>query len=190
MKKFLGIAFLTMFWLINVQAKEVELKGFKLGLNKKEFKQTWKSQRKLYDTFHYVTTLAGVNVDKPTVWWTKKPATIEAIQFKIYYNMSATLLCTELATCPNVIQPASNFVRVVEAIKNKFPGFKCTETDLMNKMGAKFVNRECVYHNGDGVSISTIRYKDNKELGTITILPTAWYKQNKKQDAELFKKDL
>ncbi len=190
MKKFFGIAFLTMFWFINVQANEVELKGFKLGLNKKEFKQIWKSQRKLYDTFHYVTTLAGVNVDKPYVWWTKKPKTIEAIQFTIYYNISATLLCTDLKTCPNVIQPASNFVRVVEAIKNKFPGFKCTETDLMNKMGAKFVNRKCVYHNGHGISISTIRYRDNKEKGTITILPTEVYEQSKKKDAELFKKDL
>ena len=62
-------------------ADQIELKGFKLGMTKKEFKKTWKSQRVKYHqnlaSFIiplYTTTLAGVNVDKPTVWWSKKPA--------------------------------------------------------------------------------------------------------------------
>ena len=66
----------------------------------------------------------------------------------------------QFTVCNKIIQPASNFVRVVEAIKNKYPGFECTETGLMNKMGAEWKNRKCIYHHGDGVSISTIRYRN------------------------------
>lgn len=179
---------------------EVELKGFKLGLTKKEFKKIWKSQRKKYhqniSSFiipHYTTSLAGVSVDKPTVWWTDdKPKRIDTIQFRFFYSVSGVypVPCSSVDACPNVIQPASNFVRVVEAIKRKYPGFKCTETDLMNKMGATWKNRRCINHLPGGISISTIRYRNNDERGTITILPTSDYKQGQKQDQEEFKKDL
>ena len=98
--------------------------------------------------------------------------------------------CSSIDACPKVIQPASNFVRVVEAIKQKYPGFKCTESGLMNKMGAEWKNRKCIYHHGDGVSISTIRYRNNKERGTITILPTDFYLEGQKANQEEFKKDL
>lgn len=178
----------------------IELKGFKLGMTKKEFKKTWKSQRKKYHQNissylipHYTTTLAGVSVDKPTIWWTnEKPKKVDTIQFRFFYNVSAVrpIPCSSVDACPNVIQPASNFVRVVEAIKQKYPGFKCTESGLMNKMGAKWTNRKCINHLADGVSISTIRYRNNKEWGTITILPTNIYKQGQKENQEEFKKDL
>ena len=179
---------------------EIELKGFKLGMTKKEFNSNWKSQRKKHRQSiasllipNYVTTLAGVYVDKPTVWWTDdKPKKIETIQFRFFYNVDAVypIPCNTIDACPKVIQPASNFVRVVEAIKKKYPGFKCTETELMNKLGAKWKNRRCINHLSGGVSISTIRYRNNDERGTITILPTSDYKQGQKQDQEEFKKDL
>lgn len=182
------------------EKEDVELKGFKLGMTKKEFKKTWKSQRKKYhqnlSSFiipHYTTTLAGVSVDKPTIWWSKeKPKKIDTIQFRFFYNASSVypIPCSDVDACPNIIQPASNFVRVVEAIKKKYPGFKCKETDLMNKLGAKWKNRRCIYHHGNGTSISTIRYRNNDERGTITILPTDIYMQGQKNDKEEFNKDL
>ena len=197
MKKFLTIVVLTIFWCVSAQAKVIELKGFKLGITKKEFKQLWKTHRvKVRQNIaslvipHYTMTLAGVNVDKPTVWYDGKQ--IDTIQFRFYYDVDGVqpIPCSSIDACDKLIQPASNFVRVVEAIKQKYPGFKCTETDLMNQLGAKFKNRKCIYHHGDGVSISTIRYRNNDEWGTITILPTEIYKQGQKQDAEEFKKDL
>jgi len=197
MKKFLTIVVLTIFWCVSAQAKVIELKGFKLGMTKKEFKQLWKTHRvKVRQNIaslvipHYTMTLAGVNVDKPTVWYNAKQ--IDTIQFRFYYDVDDVqpIPCSSIDACDKLIQPASNFVRVVEAIKQKYPGFKCTETDLMNQLGAKFKNRKCIYHHGDGVSISTIRYRNNDEWGTITILPTEIYKQGQKQDAEEFKKDL
>ena len=45
MKKFLTIVVLTIFWCVSAQAKVIELKGFKLGMTKKEFKQLWKTHR-------------------------------------------------------------------------------------------------------------------------------------------------
>ena len=193
MTKIFGIlifALLISSFTTKVFSKTVELKGFKLGMTKKEFKKTWKSQRKLHSAFHYITTLAGVKVDKPKVDWTKKPKQTYAIQFQFYYSISATFLCTDEASCPNIIQPASNFVRVVEAIKRKYPGFECSETNLMNKMGAEFINRECIYNHGDGVSISTNRYHGNEQMGTITILPTQDLINAKKQSEKTFNNDL
>ena len=60
----------------------------------------------------------------------------------------------------------------------------------MNKMGAEWKNRKCIYHHGDGVSISTIRYRNNKEWGTITILPTNYYLEGKKESIKEFNTDL
>jgi len=183
-----------------IKSNEVELKGFKLGMTEKEFEKNWKSQRKKYHQNissylipHYTTSLAGVSVDKPTIWWTgEKPIKVDTIQFRFFYSVSAVkpIPCSSIDACPHIIQPTSNFIRVVEAIKQKYPGFNCRETDLMNKMGAKWKNRRCVNHLADGVSISTIRYRDNDESGTITILPTSIYKQTQKEDQEEFKKDL
>lgn len=178
----------------------VELKGFKLGMTKKDFNKNWKLKKKRHRQSIasllipvYVTTLAGVYVDKPTIWWSKeKPKKIDTIQFRFFYNASSVypIPCSDVDACPHVIQPASNFVRVVEAIKKKYPGFKCTETDLMNKMGAKWKNRRCIYHDGYGTSISTIRYRNNDERGTITILPTDIYMQGQKNNEKEFSKDL
>lgn len=199
MKKFLlkivFVLFMSSFTSVNAQT--VELKDFKLGMTKKEFKKNWKEKRvKVKQGLgsllipHYTITLAGVNVDKPVIWYLDKK--VDTIQFRFYYSIDAVkpIPCNDIDACPNFIQPASNFVRVVEAIKKKYPGFKCTETDLMNKMGAEWKNRRCIYHHGDGVSISTIRYRDNDEWGTITILPTAEYEQGQKDDAEEFNNDL
>ena len=178
-------------------SQTVELKDFKLGMTKKEFKKNWKKHRvKVHQNLssllipHYTITLAGVNVDKPVIWWLDKK--VDTIQFRFYYDVDDVkpIPCSEVASCDKLIQPTSNFVRVVEAIKKKYPGFKCTETDLMNKMGAEFKNRRCIYHHGDGISISTIRYRDNDEWGTITILPTEEYMQGQKDDAEEFNNDL
>ena len=197
MKKFLGIVVLGLLLSSVAIADQIELKGFKLGMTKKEFKKTWKSQRvKYHQTLgsliipHYTTTLAGVHVDKPTVWWWNKK--IDTIQFRFFYNVDAVkpIPCSSVEACNKIIQPASNFVRVVEAIKQKYPGFKCTETDLMNKLGAKWKNRRCIYHHGDGVSISTIRYRNIEEWGTITILPTAKYEQGQQEDKKEFNTDL
>ena len=96
------------------------------------------------------------------------------------------LVCFFAPTCPHCLETAKQLV----ALKQKFPGFKCTETDLMNKLGAKWKNRRCIFHHEDGISISTIRYRDNDEWGTITILPTSELKQDQQQDTESFKKDL
>jgi hypothetical protein len=72
MKKLLGIIVLSLFFFDVSMANEVELKGFKLGMTKKEFKKNWKKHRvKVRQSIaslilpHYTVTLAGVNVDKP-----------------------------------------------------------------------------------------------------------------------------
>jgi len=196
MKKILSIIISLLLSSV-AMANQVELKGFKLGMSKKEFKKTWKSQRlktrqSLTDLIipHYVTTLAGVEVDKPVVWWLDKKT--DTIQFRFFYNLDSVkpIPCNSIEACNYLIQPASNFVRVVEAIKQKYPGFKCTETDLMNKLGAEWKNRRCIYHHGDGVSISTVRYRNNEEWGTITILPTAEYEQGQNEDKKEFNSDL
>ena len=197
MKKLLGIMVLGLLLSSVAMANQVELKGFKLGLTKKEFKKTWKSKRvKAHQNLtslllpHYVTTLAGVQVDKPTIRWLDKK--IGTIQFRFFYNLDSVkpIPCSSIEACNKLIQPASNFVRVVEAIKKKYPGFKCTEIDLMNKLGAEWKNRRCIYHHGDGVSISTVRYRNNEEWGTITILPTAEYEQVQNEDKKEFNSDL
>lgn len=185
---------------VSKNTNEVELKGFKLGMTKKEFKKNWKLKKTKYRQSianllfpNHVVTLAGVYVDKPTVWWTdEKPKKIDTIQFRFFYNIDSVypLPCNSIDACPKVIQPASNFVRVVEAIKQKYPGFKCTETELMNKLGAKWKNRRCINHLPGDISISTIRYRNNDEWGTITILPTSNYKRGQKQNQDEFKKDL
>ena len=197
MKKLLWIVVLGLLLSSVAIADQIELKGFKLGMTKKEFKKTWKSQREKYLQSltnliipHYTTTLAGVHVDKPEIWWLDKKT--NTVQFRFFYNVDAVkpIPCSSVDACNKIIQPASNFVRVVEAIKQKYPGFKCTETDLMNKLGAKWKNRRCIYHHGDGVSISTIRYRNIEEWGTITILPTAKYEQGQQEDKKEFNTDL
>jgi len=196
-KKLLGIVVIVLLLTPLAKANEVSLKDFKLGMTKKEFKKNWKSKRvKVHQALtsliipHYTVTLAGVNVDKPVVWWLDKK--VETIQFRFFYQLDAVqpIPCSDVESCNKLIQPATNFVRVVEAIKQKYPGFKCTETELMNKMGATWTNRKCIYHSGDGVSISTIRYRNNDEWGTITILPTANYKEGQQQDTKSFSDDL
>ena len=198
MKKiFLVLLFVLISFSNVAKSQTVELKDFQLGMTKKEFKKNWKKHRvKVRQSVasllipHYTVTLAGVNVDKPVIWWLDKK--VDTIQFRFYYNIGDVqpIPCSEIAVCDKLIQPAANFVRVVEAIKQKYPGFKCTETELMNKMGATWTNRKCIYHHGDGVSISTIRYRNNDEWGTITILPTAEYEQGQKENIEEFNSDL
>ena len=198
MKKiFLVLLFFLISFSNVAKSQTVELKDFQLGMTKKEFKKNWKKHRvKVRQSVasllipHYTVTLAGVNVDKPVIWWLDKK--VDTIQFRFYYNIGDVqpIPCSEIAACDKLIQPAANFVRVVEAIKQKYPGFKCTETELMNKMGATWTNRKCIYHHGDGVSISTIRYRNNDEWGTITILPTAEYEQGQNEDKKEFDSDL
>jgi hypothetical protein len=197
MKKILSIIIISLLLSSVAMANQVELKGFKLGMSKKEFKKTWKSKRvKARQSLtnliipHYVITLAGVQVDKPVIWWLDKKT--DTVQFRFFYNLDSVkpIPCSSIEGCNKLIQPASNFVRVVEAIKQKYPGFKCTETDLMNKLGAEWKNRRCIYHHGDGVSISTVRYRNNEEWGTITILPTAEYEQGQNEDKKEFNSDL
>jgi len=197
MKKILSIIIVSLLLSSVAIANQVELKGFKLGMTKKEFKKTWKSQRvKTYQNLnslllpHYVTTLAGVEVDKPVIWWSDKKT--NTVQFRFFYHLDAVkpIPCSSIEACNMLIQPASNFVRVVEAIKQKYSGFKCTETDLMNKLGAEWKNRRCIYHHGDGVSISTNRYRNNEEWGSITIWPTADYERVQQEDKKEFNSDL
>ena len=197
MKKILSIIIISLLLSSVAMANQVELKDFKLGMSKKEFKKTWKSKRvKARQSLtnliipHYVITLAGVQVDKPVIWWLDKKT--DTVQFRFFYNLDSVkpIPCSSIEGCNNLVQPASNFVRVVEAIKQKYPGFKCTETDLMNKLGAEWKNRRCIYHHGDGVSISTVRYRNNEEWGTITILPTAEYEQGQNEDKKEFDSDL
>lgn len=196
-KIFLVLLFFLISFSHVAKSQTVELKDFQLGMTKKEFKKNWKKHRvKVRQNVaslvipHYTITLAGVNVDKPVIWWLDKK--VDTIQFRFFYNVSDVqpIPCSEVASCNKLIQPAANFVRVVEAIKQKYPGFECTESELMNKMGATWTNRKCIYHHGDGVSISTIRYRNNDEWGTITILPTAEYEQGQKENIKEFNTDL
>jgi len=71
MKKILSIIIISLLLSSVAMANQVELKDFKLGMSKKEFKKTWKSKRvKARQSLtnliipHYVITLAGVQVDK------------------------------------------------------------------------------------------------------------------------------
>lgn len=196
-KIFLVLLFFLISFSHVAKSQTVELKDFQLGMTKKEFKKNWKKHRvKVRQNVasllipHYTITLAGVNVDKPVIWWLDKK--VDTIQFRFFYNVSDVqpIPCSEVASCNKLIQPAANFVRVVEAIKQKYPAFECTESELMNKMGATWTNRKCIYHHGDGVSISTIRYRNNDEWGTITILPTAEYEQGQKENIKEFNTDL
>ena len=45
MKKILSIIIIGLLLSSVAMANQVELKGFKLGMSKKEFKKTWKSQK-------------------------------------------------------------------------------------------------------------------------------------------------
>ncbi len=76
MKKFLVTAIVFLLLAPFANSEEINLKGFKLGMTKKEFKKNWKSKRvKVHQAFtsliipHYTVTLAGVNVDKLTIWY-------------------------------------------------------------------------------------------------------------------------
>lgn len=49
MKKILSIIIISLLLSSVAMANQVELKGFKLGMSKKEFKKTWKSQNSRHD---------------------------------------------------------------------------------------------------------------------------------------------
>ena len=59
------------------------------------------------------------HVDKPEIWWLDKKT--NTVQFRFFYNVDAVkpIPCSSVEACNKIIQPASNFVRVVEAIRQK-----------------------------------------------------------------------
>ena len=88
MKKFLNILIIILFSnsFANIASSSiVELKGFKLGMTKKEFKKNWKSKRvKVHQNLSSVllphNRYINKNVDKLVIWWLDKK--VDTIQFR------------------------------------------------------------------------------------------------------------
>ena len=89
MKKiFLVLLFFLISFSNVAKSQTVELKDFQLGMTKKEFKKNWKKHRvKVRQSVasllipHYTVTLAGVNVDKPVIWWLDKKVDTSTVSY-------------------------------------------------------------------------------------------------------------
>ena len=149
---------------------EIEIKGFKLDMTKKEAKANWKEVRikskwmnaKLIP--HHYMTLAGIPVPKPIIWYDKKskakPVT-EMAWFFCYDDGDACQMQGDKG------HSATTFSTIVEALKTKYP-LECTTSTLQNGFGAKYEDRLCMYES-NGVTLKTERYEDDLTGGRISI---------------------
>ena len=158
---------------------EIEIKGFKLEMDKKEAKKTWKTHRikskwlnaKLIP--HYYMTLAGIDVSKPTIWYDdSKAKQIEELAWFFCYD-SEDFGC---AMQGGTITPVA-FAVIVDALKNKYD-MTCDEHEVQNGFGAKFTDRTCV-HEHKGVILKTERYTDSLKQSRISIYSKGTSKINK-----------
>ena len=158
---------------------EIEIKGFKLEMDKKEAKKTWKSHRikskwlnaKLIP--HYYMTLAGIDVSKPTIWYDdSKAKQVEELAWFFCYDAEDFGCAMQGGT----ITPVA-FAVIVDALKNKYD-MTCDEHEVQNGFGAKFTDRTCVYEN-NGVILKTERYTDSLKESRISIYKKGTSKINK-----------
>src|SRR6056300_812680 len=146
---------------------EIEIKGFKLDMTKKEAKANWKDKRikskwlnaKLIP--HHYMTLAGIDVSKPTIWYDKKnkPYGKHVIELAWTFCYSGNEFCQMQGDQHS----PTTFALVVEALKSKYP-LECTTSTLQNGFGATFEDRTCYYRNSD-IVLRTNRYENRNLSG-------------------------
>jgi len=157
---------------------EIEIKGFKLDMTKKEAKANWKEIRiksKWIQNIlipNYYMTLAGIDVSKPYLYFDKKNKSegkpLYYIAWEFCYKPNLEMGCSEQGSR----HTPTSFALIVEALKTKYP-MECMESTLQNGFGATFQDRTCIYtHNG--ITLKTQRYDPRQSLlasqrGTIRI---------------------
>ena len=150
---------------------EIEIKGFKLDMTKKEAKANWKDVRikskwlnaKLIP--HHYMTLAGIDVSKPTIWYDKK----NKADGKPVIELAWTFCYSgnEFCQMQGDQHSPTTFALIVEALKTKYP-LECTTSTLQNGFGAKYEDRLCMYES-NGVTLKTERFDNDLTEGRISI---------------------
>ena len=152
---------------------EIEIKGFKLDMTKKEAKAKIKAVRikskwlnaKLIP--HHYMTLAGLDVSTPKIWYDKKNKAegkpVREIAWTFCYDGK------DWCQMQGDQHSPTTFALVVEALKKKYP-LKCDTQTVQNGFGATFEDRSCFYIN-DGIVLRTMRYETTNlgQNGTIRI---------------------
>jgi hypothetical protein len=146
---------------------EIEIKGFKLDMTKKEAKSNLKAVRikskwlnaKLIP--HYYMTLAGIDVETPRLWYDKKNKAegkpVVELAWSFCYSGN------EYCQMQGAQHSPTTFALVVEALKTKYP-LECTTSTLQNGFGATFEDRTCYYREGD-IVLRTNRYENRNLSG-------------------------
>jgi hypothetical protein len=163
---------------------EIEIKGFKLDMTKKEAKANWKNVRiksKWIQNLlipNYYMTLAGKDSPKPTMWFDKenkaegKP--LKEIAWFFCYKSNVDYGCDMQGDRHTPV----SFNKIIEALKTKYP-LECTDHELQNGFGAKFIDRVCMYKQGD-ITLMTKTYANPsvfaQEQGSIRIFRGEYYK--------------
>jgi len=154
------------------KAQDIEIKGFKLGMTKKEAKANVKNVRikskwlnaKLIP--HYYMTLAGVHTETPRLFYDKK----NKAEGKPVLELAWTFCYSgnEFCKMQGDQHTPTTFAVVVEALKTKYP-LECRTSTLQNGFGATFEQRICSYKK-NGVVLETTRYDHSglmEEMGII-----------------------
>ena len=161
---------------------EIEIKGFKLEMTKKEAKQTLKAVKikskwlnaKLIP--HHYMTLAGVNTPTPTIWYDKKNKADGKPVVEIAWIFCYDAEEFGCAMQGSTINPTA-FAVITDALKSKY-AMTCDEHEVQNGFGAKFTDRTCIYEN-NGVILKTERYTDSLKESRISIYKKGTSKINK-----------
>ena len=148
---------------------EIEIKGFKLDMTKKEAKANWKDIRikskwlnaKLIP--HHYMTLAGISVPKPILWYDKKSKGEPVKEMAWFFCYDKSDWCQMQGDQHSPI----TFTTIVEALKKKYP-LECTTSTLQNGFGAKYEDRLCMYES-NGVTLKTERFDNDLTEGRISI---------------------
>ena len=167
------INLLMLFAAHQAQAEVVTLKGFYIGMDKKEANKHYKKNvRGKYNWKHsnYLPTLAGfegifqtdfkkVKIDG------KKRKIIDAVGFFICYDTVSGCQSSVLKTTmiPHSVQ---THYHIVDLLKQKYP-LQCEEYTVSNMFGKESPAEECRYYDGKGSVMYTNTYWQSSSTGGI-----------------------
>lgn len=131
------------------EKKKINIKGYYLGMSKCEIDP---EMIKVYSKF----TVAGVETTVHFFEFVDDKVSAFIVGFKENY-----------------------FLKVFEALKNKYPGLKCENSEVSNRMGAKFEQISCNLFYSEGL-LSINRYANNIEDSSISLISKKAVEKEKK----------
>ena len=158
--------------LSSVAQASIDIRGFYIGMDKKEAKAHWKAETE-YDWMNagYFTTIGGVKTASPAVGYNDNKK-VDHVQWAISYS---ELDCQTFFTGACYTYSVQTFVNVVELLQEKFGEFDCKESIWQNAFGKQATNRECIFRDGKGSLIRTVRYHYGNQYGVISLTSEASY---------------